>query len=44
MHDRLGNLYEVSVLMRHAEVATTQRYVRRPCVDPKRISGMYPAA
>jgi integrase/recombinase XerD len=44
MHDRLGNLYEVSVLMRHAEVATTQRYVRRPCVDPARISGVYPAA
>jgi site-specific recombinase XerD len=41
IHDRLGNLYEVSVLMRHAEVATTQRYVRRPCVDPARISGMY---
>jgi integrase/recombinase XerD len=44
MHDRLGNLYEVSVLMRHAEVATTQRYVRRPCVDPARISGMYRGA
>jgi integrase/recombinase XerD len=43
MHDRLGNLYEVSVLMRHSEVATTQRYVRRPCVDPSRISGLYVA-
>jgi integrase/recombinase XerD len=41
MHDRLGNLYEVSVLMRHAEVATTQRYVRRPQIDPARISGLY---
>jgi integrase/recombinase XerD len=41
MHDRLGNLYEVSVLMRHSEVATTQRYVRRPRVDPTRISNVY---
>ena len=45
MADRLnGNLYAVATLMRHAEVATTQRYVPRPAVDPSTISGMYPAA
>jgi integrase/recombinase XerD len=42
MADRLnGNLYAVATLMRHAEVATTQRYVPRPTVDPSTISGVY---
>jgi len=44
MAERLnGNLYAVAALMRHAEVATTQRYVPRPVVDPATISGMYGA-
>jgi integrase len=42
MAERLnGNLYAVAALMRHAEVATTQRYVPRPAVDPATISGVY---